>query len=434
MSTSASAAPGPSSDLPPADQPPGPPPGSGGPPPAPPAPPAPSASGTAFWDWLLSLRVPRSEDRWLGGVCGGLAARTGVDPLLLRVGVVVLALLGGAGVALYAVAWLLLPDRSGRIEARALLAGEASGAATAALVLFVLAVVVPGPGTWWTGGPLVSGDDLVGALVLGALALVLVVWLPRWLGGARPGPRRAGGEGSGGATVATCRPSRRAPAGVGAGLTGLALLVGAGTWLLLLRAGEVPSWQGELPAWLAGVSGQEAVAVSAAAATAVFGLGLVVLGLFGRDDGTAGFLGTCTALLAVSAAVVPASAEVAVFGDEPWRPTTAAAAERGFAQFAGESVLDLRDLDPAPGATVEVPVRSGFGVVRVLAPDGVGVSLRGRLLAGSAGSDLGGGAGDGEDGLLVDKTVQAPAPGGRSDIVVDVQGLFGQVLLEGGAR
>jgi len=424
MSTSASAAPGPSPDRPPSpDLPPEPGLETGGPPPA--------SSGTAFWDWLLSLRVPRSEERWLGGVCGGLAARTGVDPLLLRVGVVVLALLGGAGVALYAVAWLLLPDRSGRIEARALLAGEASGAATAALVLFVVAVVVPGPGTWWTGGPLVGGDDLVGALVLGSLALVLVVWLPRWLAGA--GPRRRGARGGVGAAGATsvCRPSRRAPAGVSAGLTGLALLAGAGTWLLL-HAGDVPSWRGELPAWLEGTSGQEAVAVSSAAATAVFGLGLVVLGLLGREDGPAGFLGTCAALLAVAAAVVPARAEVAVFGaDDPWRPATAAAGERGFAQLAGESVLDLRRLDPPDGTTVRVPVRSGFGVVRVLAPDDVDVSLRGRLLAGEAWSDEHGGGGDGEGGVLVDAGLEAPAPrAGRGAVEVDVQGLFGQVVLE----
>ena len=346
--------------------------------------------------------------------------------------------------ALYAVAWLLLPDRAGRIEARALLAGNTSGSGTAALVLFVLAAVVPGPGTWWSDGPLVSGSDLVGALVLTALAVVLVTWLPRWLDPTgRPAastartPAGEAPEEAGGASAAprptACRPSRRAPAGVSTGVAGLALLAGAATWLLLHARG-VPGWQGELPTWLAGAEPRQALAVSAAVATAVFALGLVALGLAGRDDGAAGFLGTCTAVVAVAAAVVPAQARVDVFGDEPWRPTTVASAERGFAQLAGESVLDLRGLDAPPGATVEVPVRSGFGVVRVIPPEDAVVRVRGRMLAGDV-ADGGGEGPGGGGGVLADEVVAQRSPGaGSSEVLVDVQGLFGRVLLEGGAR
>ncbi len=58
----------------------------------------------------------RSRRRVLGGVCGGLAAYTGVDVVVLRLLLVVLTLFAGAGVAVYAAAWILVPlegsDRS----------------------------------------------------------------------------------------------------------------------------------------------------------------------------------------------------------------------------------------------------------------------------------------------------------------------------------
>src|SRR5450631_457144 len=50
------------------------------------------------------------SDRKLAGVCGGLAAYLGIDPIILRILVVVLSLFGGSGLLLYAAGWLLLPD------------------------------------------------------------------------------------------------------------------------------------------------------------------------------------------------------------------------------------------------------------------------------------------------------------------------------------
>lgn len=46
-----------------------------------------------------------------GGVCAGLAAYTGYDVALFRLGVIALVILGGAGITLYLAAWLLLPER-----------------------------------------------------------------------------------------------------------------------------------------------------------------------------------------------------------------------------------------------------------------------------------------------------------------------------------
>lgn len=48
-------------------------------------------------------------DRMAGGVCGGLADYSGVDAVLWRVGFVALTLIGGSGVLLYLLLWVLLP-------------------------------------------------------------------------------------------------------------------------------------------------------------------------------------------------------------------------------------------------------------------------------------------------------------------------------------
>lgn len=49
-------------------------------------------------------------DRWLGGVCGGLAEYSGIDPVLWRVGFVGLTVAGGAGVLIYLLLWVLMPS------------------------------------------------------------------------------------------------------------------------------------------------------------------------------------------------------------------------------------------------------------------------------------------------------------------------------------
>ena len=48
-------------------------------------------------------------DRWLGGVCGGLAAVTGVESWVWRLIVTVLALFGGTGLILYILLWIFVP-------------------------------------------------------------------------------------------------------------------------------------------------------------------------------------------------------------------------------------------------------------------------------------------------------------------------------------
>jgi len=57
---------------------------------------------------LNALRRSR-EDRWLAGVCGGLADATGVESWLWRLAFTLLLFAGGAGVVVYALCWIFVP-------------------------------------------------------------------------------------------------------------------------------------------------------------------------------------------------------------------------------------------------------------------------------------------------------------------------------------
>ena len=58
----------------------------------------------------MARKLYRSKsDRMLGGVCGGLAQLLDIDPTIVRVVFVFLALLGGHGVLLYLILWLIMP-------------------------------------------------------------------------------------------------------------------------------------------------------------------------------------------------------------------------------------------------------------------------------------------------------------------------------------
>jgi phage shock protein PspC (stress-responsive transcriptional regulator) len=61
-------------------------------------------------------RLQRSDDdRWIGGVCGGLAAYTGVDAGLIRLIVAVGTILGfGSLILAYIVAWVIMPKADPR--------------------------------------------------------------------------------------------------------------------------------------------------------------------------------------------------------------------------------------------------------------------------------------------------------------------------------
>jgi phage shock protein PspC (stress-responsive transcriptional regulator)/signal transduction histidine kinase len=56
--------------------------------------------------------VRRSDERIVAGVCAGVARWLGVDPIVVRLAACILALANGAGLLLYVVAWVVLPEES----------------------------------------------------------------------------------------------------------------------------------------------------------------------------------------------------------------------------------------------------------------------------------------------------------------------------------
>jgi signal transduction histidine kinase/phage shock protein PspC (stress-responsive transcriptional regulator) len=126
---------------------------------------------------FLGTALRRSHgNRIVGGVASGLAEYLRVDRTLVRLGFVLLAVCGGAGLLVYAALWLAVPAASAAAAGphdprRAPPAVEADGRrdAAVALVLAGLMVLLRGMGFWF-------GSAVAWAVVLGA-AGVCVVWL-----------------------------------------------------------------------------------------------------------------------------------------------------------------------------------------------------------------------------------------------------------------
>jgi signal transduction histidine kinase len=119
------------------------------------------------------------DDRVVAGVCAGIAGALGVDPTLVRLVFTLLALAGGAGVALYGAAWLYMTGR-GWLAVVALVAATGFGLrglglsthAAAAFVLIACGLAV----SWRRGGSLRPGAPLslagVGLVAAGAAILL----------------------------------------------------------------------------------------------------------------------------------------------------------------------------------------------------------------------------------------------------------------------
>jgi len=277
-------------------------------------------------------RLFRSRDeRVIAGVCGGLARYLNVDPVIVRVAAVALVFAGGAGLLLYAAAFLLVPNE-----------GEDGAPPEPPRRLFVIAGVVAlvcaigalVPFHWGWGW----GDGW-GLVPLGFLALAgLVVW------------RFATGQ----------RPQGNARAVLRAMAVGVALLI---LCLVLALAG----------AWAAADGGDTVVAVIVIAA----GLALIA-GAF--LDGRARWLILPALAVALPAGVVSA-ADLDVtggHGEKTYRPASADAVMPSYRLGAGKLVVDLRRANLTPGDH-PLELRVGVGEAQLLVPRDVCVSTASHL-------------------------------------------------------
>ncbi len=68
-----------------------------------------SSSGDPFVSAVNTLKRSRS-DRWIGGVCGGIARSTGMESWAWRLIFVVLLLCGGTGLLVYLLLLIFVPS------------------------------------------------------------------------------------------------------------------------------------------------------------------------------------------------------------------------------------------------------------------------------------------------------------------------------------
>ena len=68
-----------------------------------------SKGGSTLGTDFATLRRSRS-DRWISGVCGGLAVSTGVDSWVWRLVFTLFTLTFGFGLAIYLLLWIFVPE------------------------------------------------------------------------------------------------------------------------------------------------------------------------------------------------------------------------------------------------------------------------------------------------------------------------------------
>ncbi len=66
-------------------------------------------SGVPFVTGFNALRRSKT-DRWIGGVCGGIAPVLGLESWVCRLLIAILTLFGGFGVIVYLLLWIFVPE------------------------------------------------------------------------------------------------------------------------------------------------------------------------------------------------------------------------------------------------------------------------------------------------------------------------------------
>jgi phage shock protein PspC (stress-responsive transcriptional regulator) len=385
-------------------------------------------------------RLTRSVvDRRVAGVAGGIGRHFGIDPTLVRVAFVVLTVMGGSGVALYLIGWLLLPE-DGAEESKA------------------TSLLRHHDGQPWDKGALVlavvAGVVLVGALDgprhMGWIGPIVVITVVALLLSRRDGPPHtvspppppppagdATDQGTGpGAEPGGVDPLLR-DAGVTDPFSAPAWAPAAGTWPVTAVAPPVaakpPVTVATLSALIAlagGVLLLDAAGLAhvgvhgfAAAALVVVGVGLLASAWLGRAWG---LIPVAVALgVVVAATSAPALSWRGGFGDRTYHPTGSAGLDRKYRLAAGDMTVDLTGLQPAEAVTkTHVTARVGVGHLLVRVPADERIRVHARTGAGNL-SVLG--ENRSGTGVVVDRTA---GPEDGSALLLDLETGFGQVEVE----
>jgi len=352
----------------------------------------------------------RTDDKWIGGVCSGLADRLGVDPVIIRASLVLLTILGGIGVTVYLVAWLLLPNDRNEVAAeRALRDGDGGS-----IVLMIFAAFALFGGSWWgtdSGWGFPWGLALTGLLIwwlvqrsrnnpeadrsvsaqqagppfaAGPPPMPYVAGPPttpyaagppttsyaasppttRYAAGPPTTPYAAGPPPTASLPVAPRKPRRRS----GGPLMGL-LAIG----LALVTYGSL-SWLGTEYSWPG-----DHQTIAMAGSLAAIGLLLVGLGLAGWRSGFVAFLAVVLAITAFSSTVVPSGIQLGGrVGDASWAPTSVTAGTN-YHLGVGNGVLNLSQLPTEGLSGARIPAYVGLGDLKVIVPEDLTVRVVGHV-------------------------------------------------------
>lgn len=102
--------------------------------------------GRWFFRWVRESCVVRTNDRWIGGVCGALARRLGWSPSFVRAIMLLCVFAAGAGLAFYGFAWFILPDEDDTIVCEDLIDGRWRGDAIGVIICLIITFCLPGVG------------------------------------------------------------------------------------------------------------------------------------------------------------------------------------------------------------------------------------------------------------------------------------------------
>ena len=269
-------------------------------------------------------RLLRSRsDRVVGGVCGGLGRYFDVDPIIFRIGAVVLAFVGGAGLLAYLAALLLIPSEDSPAAADP--PGRNRWLVIAGVVVLLCL-------SW----PFLLGGGLLLAGILLPLAILVAAGVLVWWFVSGEGPGDDAGD-----------IAKRAALGIG-----ILILCG-----LIAIAG----------AWAAAAGGETVVAIAVIAAGVA-----ILVGAFVRP---VRWLVLPAVTLAISAGAVSAAGidlDGGV-GERDYRPSSTADLRDTYQLGIGELVVDLRRTD-LPSGDVPLGIDLGVGDARVIVPDDVCVA------------------------------------------------------------
>lgn len=334
--------------------------------------------------------------KWILGVCSGIAARVGVDPIVVRLVFLVLVLLGGFGLLPYLIAAILLPDEKGTIHLEE--AFRQRRGQSLWIVVLVAAVI---------------GGEISDHRAVAALALVaFTVW---WVASGRDG---RDGDGlsrvdhdskSGGSLSpqdAPRPPSPWAPAstpavshGLGPGRTDLPLAAAApmaptlaespprrptlGGFRTLVVIGSVAS------AYAVGVKlapavapGRSPIDLGVVGAVGVLGLALVTVGILGRRAPGLAIIALVGAVAVGAGGLLPESLRpaggVTSIGEQTWAPARTDPASVSYSLGAGSATLDLSAIRAGDPPRV-IDVALSAGEMKVVVPADLTVRIEGRL-------------------------------------------------------